>query len=92
MLDKLDPYKVLMTSIAIEELVGSDWVQLICIPIIDPKNKTPEDIQEILEKVNDLFYKSDKVQLAAQGVYVCVRNLDKSSRTFRTVICSREPG
>ena len=87
---ELKPCRQLMRSIIIEELVGCEWVELICVPIIDPETKTLEDIQEILEKVNDLFYKSDKVQLFASGVYVCFRNLDKSSKTFKTFLSPRE--
>lgn len=80
---KYEPYKALVRTIVIQELKDCGWVELICIPIENPEKLKPEDIQEALEEIHKLFYNSDKVELSIQGVQLCIRNLDKSSRTFR---------
>jgi hypothetical protein len=82
---ELQPYKALVRSFIVQELKGSGWFDLICVPIENPETATPEAIQNGLESLHRLLYRAEKVELSVQGVQLCIRNLDQGARTFRII-------
>lgn len=62
---------------------GSGWVELITMPVKNPEKATPDDIQQTIEELHNLFYNYDKVELSVQGVLLCVVGLNNSGRTFQ---------
>jgi len=87
---ELSPYKTLVRSIVVQQLTQSGWVELIRMPIENPEEATPGQIQSTIEFLHNMIYKSEKVELSIQGNQVCIRGLDKTTATFR--VCASAEG
>lgn len=75
------------TKIAIEYLVGKEWVELIELDINEPEKRTYEEIETLVERITNMIYKPEK-QLFQSGdgvnaLSVSIRNIDKGLNIFR---------
>jgi len=77
------PYEKPVQCLVVQQLTQVGWVDLIRLPVEqNEKAKDPEKVQSSIEKLNDMFYKMDRVYLSIQGMQVCVQGIERGG-TFR---------
>lgn len=81
-----EPYDKPVTSFKILQLSAGQWVELIRMPLeASEEQPTPKQIQDALEALRRMIYKTEKVYIDVQGECLCLKGLDEGPTTFKVV-------